>query len=226
MTLRKVWVKRPGASATLVTINEGDLVDDVRDMILRKYTNSLGRSYDPPDLMLRIVGRRTSMRVSPGAERILGPEEHLTRLLDIHYPGGQAVDEALIIDVPHRTPRASPRGASHVHFAEDARPGVGGEYFPPMPVAGSISSPHLPSAAGSVSSQTGHHYARTSTGLGPGHIPNLPSPGGGRTRGLHLGRPRVARTHTQSPTLLAGSPGIQVDGTAHPASGHLPYVRG
>lgn len=217
MTLRKVWVKRPGASATLITMTDGDLVDDVRDMILRKYTNSLGRSYDPPDLTLRIVGRRTSMRVSPGAERILGPEEHLTRLLDIYYPGGQAVDEALIIDVPHRTPRASPRGTSHVHFhSDDSRPGVGGEYFPPMPVVGSIASPHLPSAAGSVTSQTGHHYPRPSTSLGPGHIPNLPSPGGGRTRGLQLGRPRVPRTHTQSPILLAGSPGIQVDGTAHP----------
>ena len=43
---RKIWVKRPGSSATLVQIREDDLVDDVRDMILRKYANSLGRNFD------------------------------------------------------------------------------------------------------------------------------------------------------------------------------------
>lgn len=47
-TRRRVWVKRPGASATLVQFQEDDLVDDVRDTILRKYQNSLGRSFDAP----------------------------------------------------------------------------------------------------------------------------------------------------------------------------------
>ncbi|CRK17397.1 hypothetical protein BN1723_011280 [Verticillium longisporum] len=57
MVTRKIWVKRAGASATLITINEDDLVDDVRDMILKKYTNSLGRHFDAPDLTLRIFPR-------------------------------------------------------------------------------------------------------------------------------------------------------------------------
>src|ERR1700754_189794 len=46
---RKIWVKRPGASATRVEVNEDDLVDNVRDAILNKYANSLGRTIDSPD---------------------------------------------------------------------------------------------------------------------------------------------------------------------------------
>jgi len=42
MARRKIWVKRPGASATLVTIQEDDLVDDVRDMILKKIRQLAG----------------------------------------------------------------------------------------------------------------------------------------------------------------------------------------
>ena len=54
MMTRKVWVKRPGGSATLIPIDEDDLVDDVRERILRKYANSLGRQFDAPDLVLRV----------------------------------------------------------------------------------------------------------------------------------------------------------------------------
>ncbi|KKY19654.1 putative response regulator receiver domain-containing protein [Diplodia seriata] len=95
MLHRKIWVKRPGASATLVQIREDDLVDDVRDMILKKYANSLGRSYDSPDVVLRIVSRDPAARPM---ERTLGPEEEMCRTLDEYFPGGQTVDEALIID--------------------------------------------------------------------------------------------------------------------------------
>lgn len=104
---RKVWVRRPGASATLVAFNETDVVDDVREMLLRKYGNSLGRVYDAPDVTLRL-----SPREAHQGERTLGPDELMTRTLDVYYPGGQTIDEALVIDVPIRrvTPNASPRG--------------------------------------------------------------------------------------------------------------------
>ena len=84
---------RPGASPTLVQINEDDLVDDVRDMILKKYANSLGRSFDSPDVTLKIVSREHSHRHHGGSgtggapapnERPLGPEEHMTRTLDAY----------------------------------------------------------------------------------------------------------------------------------------------
>ena len=204
MIHRKIWVKRSGASATLVSINEDDLVDDVRDMILRKYANSLGRSFDAPDITLRILARDHSSR-QVNAERMLGPEEPITRTLDAYFPGGQTVEEALIIDVPQRrTPRPSPRGGHPIpyYYPEDVRPGESGtDYFPLMPAA---PSPHLPSGAVSVASgPTGVHHPslHSISVLNPGQLPPLPSPGGRGTRHSHA-RPKYGRQHTSSPTIL------------------------
>ncbi|KAK3898234.1 hypothetical protein C8A05DRAFT_38180 [Staphylotrichum tortipilum] len=201
MVTRKLWVKRPGGSATLVTINEEDLVDDVRDLILRKYANSLGRQYDAPDVTLRIVPREGQRQ-----EHVLGPEEPMARTLDAYYPGGQSVDEALLIDVPHRrTPRASPRHgpphAQHLTSAvayEDYRPlEAGTDYFGPGAVA------HIPvTIAGTVNGATHHHSISV---LNTGQVPQIPSPGAAAARRAYRERPerpRLGRQHTSSPTIL------------------------
>ena len=205
MIPRKVWVKRPGSSATQVKIKEDDLVDDVRDTILRKYSNSLGRNFDPPDVTLRMVYRKQSARHS-NSERTLGPEESMLKLLEIHYPGGQSVEEALVIDVPKRqTPRHSPRMAMQYYLPEDCRPHENGtDYFPPMPVAAQ-QSPHLPTNLSVTSGQGGlHHPPATSMAvLTTGQLPNLPSPGG-RARHSLNSRPRYGRQHTSSPTVIQG----------------------
>lgn len=205
MVSKKIWVRRPNASATLVTIHEDDLVDDVREMILRKYANSLGKNFDAPDVTLRLIPRER------GQEKILGPEEPMCRTLDSFYPGGQAVNEALVIDVPHkRTPRPSPRAGPSVSYvyADDVRPGESGsDYFPPMPVP-AIPSPQLPNAI-PVPTMNGassnNHHSSVSTHamsvLTTGHVPNLPSPGGSRR---HYSRPRAIRQHTASPTVIQG----------------------
>ncbi|OAA63512.1 two-component response regulator ssk1p [Niveomyces insectorum RCEF 264] len=122
-TARKVWVRRPGASATLVPFNTTDVVDDLREMLLRKYGNSLGRVYDAPDIVVRLIPREAQ-----DGERVLDPDELMVRTLDVYYPGGQTIDEALIIDVPppprHLSPYVSPRGgpphAVHLSSAETA----------------------------------------------------------------------------------------------------------
>ncbi|KAM3087160.1 Two-component response regulator SSK1p, variant 2 [Clarireedia jacksonii] len=198
MVTRKIWVKRPGASATLVTINEDDLVDDVRDMILKKYANSLGRNFDAPDVTLRIVPREQRQ------ERTLGPEEPMTRTLDAYFPGGQSVDEALIIDVPlRRTPRPSPRPNGHGHnstYYDEGRPTeAGSDYFPPMPIP--VPSPGL---ANSVPVVNGNHaapmIAHAMSVLTTGHVPALPSPGSQRRH--YSSRPKIGRTHTSSPTII------------------------
>jgi osomolarity two-component system response regulator SSK1 len=139
MVSRKIWVKRPGASATLVTILEDHLVDDVRDMILKKYANTLGRNFDAPDVTLRIVPRENRQ------ERTLGPEEPMCQVLDAYFPGGQSVEEALVIDVPlRRTPRPSPQSVPRYYQEEERRPAeAASDYFPPMPVP-TMPSPHLP----------------------------------------------------------------------------------
>ena len=198
MVTRKLWVKRPGASATIVTINEEDLVDDVRELILRKYANSLGRQYDAPDLTLRIVPREGQRQ-----ERVLGPEEPMARTLDAYFPGGQMVDEALLIDVPHRrTPRASPRhGPPHAQHLtsvsyEDFRPlEASTDYFGPGAVA------HIPVTIAGAANGTTHAISVLNTG----QVPQIPSPGGtARTRQYRErpDRPRLGRQHTSSPTIL------------------------
>lgn len=200
MVTRKIWVKRPGASATLVTINEEDLVDDVRDMILRKYGNSLGRQFDSPDITLRIVPRENRM------DRTLGPEEPMSRTLDAYYPGGQTVDEALIIDVPlgRRTPRASPRAgpphATHLGSAyyDEIRPSdASTDYFGPTVQPSMPVTITAPVGAG--------HAPHTVAVMNSAQIPPLPSPGAtNRSRNYRErpDRPRLGRTHTSSPTII------------------------
>jgi hypothetical protein len=214
MLQRKIWVKRPGQSATLVSINEDDLVDDVRDIILRKYANSLGRTFDAPDVTLRIIPRDHNHRGSQG-ERILGPEEPISRTLDAYYPGGQLVDEALVIDVPQRrTPRHSPRVPQPYYLADDLRPGESGtDYFPPMPAAGQH-SPHLPSTLAKANTVPGGPnlpQAHSIAIMNTGQPPPLPSPSSRGPRHVHTAqvahgslRPKYVRTHTSSPPIVTG----------------------
>ncbi|MCJ1307968.1 ssk1 response regulator receiver [Agyrium rufum] len=202
MTHRKIWVKRPGASATLVQINEEDLVDDVREMILKKYANSLGRSFDSPDVTLRIVARAQSTRHSH-SERTLGPEEPIARTLDAYFPGGQKVDEALVIDVPHKqTPKHSPRVHLPYYNGDNYRPiETAGDYFPAMPLAGGVPSPLLPTNLSVVSNHSASHQPPAAMSiLTTGQPPLLPSPGGRSSR-HQSNRPRYGRTNTSSPTI-------------------------
>ncbi|KAJ5035021.1 uncharacterized protein L3040_008283 [Drepanopeziza brunnea f. sp. 'multigermtubi'] len=194
MASRKIWVKRPAASATLVTIHEDDLVDDVRDMILKKYANSLGKNFDAPDVTLRIVTRDQRQ------ERTLGPEEPMARTLDAYFPGGQTVDEALIIDVPvKRTPRPSPQ-PQRLYYDEIRPTEAGSDYFPPMPVA-AVPSPHLQG--------NGHHTTLATNSMSvinTGTVPALPSPGTAQRR-HHRPRPQIGR-QTTSPSASGQQPGV------------------
>lgn len=223
MLQRKIWVKRPNASATLVLIKEDDLVDDVRDIILRKYANSLGKTFDSPDLTLTIVTRTD--HAGPRSSRMLGPEEEICRTLDSYYPGGQNVEEALIIDLPQkRTPRPSPRPQYHhsYHAMETFRPHEEGtDYFPPMPVT---IQPALPNHLTRDHASTAEH-PRSISVLNTGQVPPLPSPGAAsrRHRAEREHRPKYGRKHTSSPTILShgGTTGAAtVAAPANPAS-HL-----
>jgi osomolarity two-component system response regulator SSK1 len=205
MLHRKIWVKRPNASATLVQIREDDLVDDVREMILRKYANSLGKAFDSPDLTLRIHPRDDDS--SKTADRTLGPEEEMCRTLDAYYPGGQTVTDALIIDVPQRkTPRPSPRVPVYYPHHDDTRPyDTASEYFPQMPIVNP--SPAALTAA-SHDSRVGlphphSHSTHSIAVLQTGQLPPLPSPGG-TSRRPHHSRPKYPRHNTASPTALTG----------------------
>lgn len=195
MVRRKVWIKRAGASPTLVQITDEDLVDDVRDLVLRKYGNSLGRTWDSPDVSVRICPRERTHQ-----ERLLGPEEPICGLLDAYYPGGQHIEEALMIEVPRRrSPQRSPRILyPHNEHYNDSRPVEnGGTYFPTMPAA----SPHPTNdSRGSPHPVPPHSIGVIETG----QLPVLPSP---RERKSHYGRPKAHRQHTSSPTFpTSGAP--------------------
>lgn len=203
MLYRKIWVRRPGSSATLVKIKEDDLVDDVRDLILMKYANSLGKTFDSPDMLLRIVSRGDQGQ--PRTDRVLGPEEQMCRTLDSYFPEGQTVEDALVIDVPSkRTPRPSPRYHQYQNYAimEDSRPvESGSDYFPPMPA---IVHPTMPQTAGSHDSRPSVHsdHHRSISVLNTGQLPLIPSPGGTRRYPERVHRPRFNRQHTSSPTTI------------------------
>ncbi|KAL1957736.1 hypothetical protein VTO42DRAFT_5579 [Malbranchea cinnamomea] len=222
MVSRKVWVKRPGCSPTLVTVTEEDLVDDLREAILRKYSNSLGRTFDAPDLILKLIPREPSSRQS-NQERMLGPEEPVGRTLDMYYPGGQTVDEALIIELtPRRTPKPSPRHHVVYRHPEELHPGEQGEYFPPM------AGIQTPNASGSISSSSvpsSHHTQPHSMAvITTGQLPPVPSPGSrGSWQPQH--RPKYPRQHTSSPNAVATvPPGSMNDLAGPPANGVPPAL--
>jgi osomolarity two-component system response regulator SSK1 len=214
MVDRKVWVKRAGASATLIQAKEDDLVDDLKETILRKYGNSLGKHYDAPDITLKLTPRGHS------DDHILGPDEVAFRAIDKAFPGGQTVEEALIVHAPQRrTPRHSPGGhlvhhpQPSYHYHNDPHPyEPSADYFPPMPPV-AVS----PGYAGATSVPVPE--PRALSVLTTGLVPPLISPGGTR-RGHHhreqqqaqqaqhghsrQHRPTFARQHTASPTALSG----------------------
>ena len=209
---RKVWVKRLGSSATQVIFGEEDLVDDVRDLILRKYANSLGHNFDSPDVSLKVVSRNHSAR-SLHAERALGPEESVSRVLDLYYPGGQTVEEALIIEVPQkRTPKHSPRVAMPYYLHDDFRPHESAtDYFPQMPMVAQH-SPHPPANLSGQNGQGPTHHAlpHSMAVVTTGQLPNLPSPGSRMPRHSH--RPKYGRQHTSSPTVTTSGPNPHTHG--------------
>ncbi|KAF7513557.1 hypothetical protein GJ744_008851 [Endocarpon pusillum] len=197
MAIRKLWVRRGNASATQVAVSPDDLVDDVRDAVIRKYLNSIGRTFDAPDVSLRICPREQTNKA--GNERTLAPDEPIVRLIDAYYPGGQKVEEALIIDVPQRrTPKPSPRSGPHLqsyYIAEEIRPGDADDYFPPMPA---LQSPHANAHGTLPTSHSANSHLHSMAVLTTGQLPPLPSPGGRSNR--H--RPKAGRQTTSSPTIL------------------------
>lgn len=200
----KVWVRRREGSPTMVDLREEDMVDNLKDAILKKYQNALARHYDAPDLQLRIFPRGASSRGNE--ERILLPDELVQKTLDEYYPGGQTVGEALVIDVPLRererkTPRPSPNQlyayyGGHVH--ETFGITEGNEYFPPMPPS-ALSHPISHPSSNLNSSQT---TLPQQPALTTGQVSSVPaSPGPTSTRRLP-NRPRVGgRTHTSAAAM-------------------------
>ena len=195
-----------------------------------KYANSLGRSFDAPDVTIRIVARPDGQRPQ---ERLLAPEEEMCRTIDNYYPGGQNVEEALIIDIPpRRTPRPSPRNHqvhAAYHALDEYRPQESGtDYFPPMPTAAAAAAQAQVTQAAIHDVRTGippalhlPEHTRSISVLQTGHVPPLPSPGAASRR-----RPKYNRQHTSSPTIISHGPAVSAVAVNPPnlaAPHHLPH---
>ncbi|KAJ5947465.1 hypothetical protein N7466_000480 [Penicillium verhagenii] len=207
MVHRRIWVKRPGGSATLVHCLEDAVVDELRDQIITKYGNSLGRTFDSPDIVIRIVARENGNRLTT-PERLLSPEEALSAVLDSYYPGGQTIQEALLIEAPtRRTPKPSPRHTGY-HHHYPSEPGEHGEYFPLMPANTKVPTPPTHPTH---SSSSGVVPAPSISILTTGVPPPLASPG---SRARQHRRPALQRHTTNSPTLLGQVPTVTETGVS------------
>lgn len=84
---RKLWICEAGSTATSVPVQAGELVEDIKTLVLSRYANSLGKALDPAHMNFTITPR---VRGPPSChERFLSPDEDVYQLLDSYYPGGQ-----------------------------------------------------------------------------------------------------------------------------------------
>ena len=123
----KVWVRRPNSSPVRIQVpssvsspgftssasgardtprevelTDDFLVDDLREAILKKYPQSLGKNHDSADLSIQIPTRRIiNGDESDGSvvegQRILRPDESVIKILAEEYPDGQKSEDAWLI---------------------------------------------------------------------------------------------------------------------------------
>lgn len=110
---RKLWVCERGAIATSVPVQRGELVDDVKTLVLSRYANSLGKALDAANLTITITPRLRGPLACH--ERSLDPDEDICHVLDCYYPGGQKLAEALLIATSFPNRRNSSLGDIHNH---------------------------------------------------------------------------------------------------------------
>ncbi|KAL1896259.1 Two-component response regulator SSK1p [Ceratocystis pirilliformis] len=221
--VHKVWVKKAESTATQVVVGEDDLVDSVRDVILRKFANSLGRHFDSADITLCLQERKTNKM------RKLGPEEPLWDVIQAAYPNGQLVNEALVIgDISNRMNKASPR---YVQQPNENSEG----YFPPAHSGPIISPGSLSVHGASPNGSTSRRWSKPrddqrirrhiQTGLPPANnlsqqaaeaVPPMPPAALPPTQALDSISAAAAATATPTPTRLRSS--ISKSAVTPPAS--------
>ena len=230
----KVWVRRPNSSPTRITIpstvstpnvfsptgsatardtpqpvevefTEDFLVDDLREVILKKYPQSLGKHHDTADLSIRIPVPRHD-----GDEgRILSPEESVVKILTEEFPNGQKSSEAWVIVTSGGRDNYTRWWLQTGGFSNNL-----------LPLRGTFSpTQFIPSTGGSYGSEVVHQqeyfpYMPQTVMSPPGEFP----PGSRASRGSSMmsvprtqGRPPLRQART---TLLdAQFPGRRYEGT-------------
>jgi osomolarity two-component system, response regulator SSK1 len=92
-------VARDGPRSVEVELTDDFLVDDLREAILKKYPQSLGKYHDAADLSIRVPPRRHEGdgKVTDEIGRVLLPHEHVAQVMREEHPNGQKSSEAWTI---------------------------------------------------------------------------------------------------------------------------------
>jgi len=219
-------------------------VDDLREAILRKYPQSLGKYHDTAELSIRISSRNAGdgMGDAEGLGRLLLPDESVIKILMEEYPGGQKSTEAWTIITSggrdNYTKWWLQTGGFTDHMPgfspNQIIPGTGGsfgsemihqEYFPYVPQTVVTPPGEFPprSRASGSSMMSANQYSRSQ-----GRPPLGPSRTTVQQEGLFPGR-RYDNTNTSSlvvePASVAESEISRPQGRGSPDSNPLSTLR-
>lgn len=106
---RRIWVKVPQGTPTTILAHRDDIVDDLKLQIIQKYPNSIGRFDDAANLTLKLETFNNTSNdylLETQSEKnrpiddvvLLNPDQNVWQLLDMHFPQGMGMRDAIIIE--------------------------------------------------------------------------------------------------------------------------------
>ncbi|KAI5957044.1 MgSsk1 [Candida margitis] len=137
---RRIWVKKPHGTPTTILAQKDDLVDDLKSQIIQKYPNSIGRSDDAANLTLKLVASDVATPDSSSEVQLerngpidddieLEPDQNAWQVLDVHFPQGMGMKDAIIIE--SYNPEASAQDG-HISRESDQRFAYSNQERPPL----------------------------------------------------------------------------------------------
>ncbi|KAL7663468.1 Response regulatory domain-containing protein [[Candida] zeylanoides] len=125
-TRRRIWIMRAGGTPTTIMIERDDLVDDVKQAVVAKFPQTLGRIFDASDLSIKmnLEGRSHALkkpspsplqpsssprpgRVSPDRRHAaafslvnLKPDQNVWSLVEQYFPKGMTMEDAFLVEAP------------------------------------------------------------------------------------------------------------------------------
>jgi osomolarity two-component system response regulator SSK1 len=126
-TNKRVWVKVANGNPTTIVVHHNDIVDDLKSAIVAKYPNTIGRTYDSADLLIKLAipsrssgnnaptTKKSSLSVSPDRKSpifaqfhapssiryiTLESDQNVYAIIDSYFPNGMSINDALMIELP------------------------------------------------------------------------------------------------------------------------------
>lgn len=125
-TRRRIWIMRAGGTPTTIMIERDYLVDDVKQAVVAKFPQTLGRVFDASDLSIKmnLESRSHALkkplpsplqlllllrpgRLSPDRRHAaafllvnLKPDQNVWGLVDQYFPKGMTMEDAFLVEAP------------------------------------------------------------------------------------------------------------------------------